>query len=51
MKRLARAYVPFQIMDQIFSPTEALRKGTLFPELYEPYRTGRKYGGGGRYYG
>ncbi len=51
MKQLARAYVPFQIMNQIFSPEEAFRKGTLFPELYEPYMTGRNHSGGGRYYG
>ncbi|HLR33987.1 MAG TPA: spore coat associated protein CotJA [Tissierellales bacterium] len=51
MKQLARAYVPFQIMNQIFSPEEALRKGTLFPELYEPYMTERNSSRGGRYYG
>ncbi|MCR2043349.1 spore coat associated protein CotJA [Anaerosalibacter massiliensis] len=31
---LARAYVPFQIMDQVYNPREALKKGTLFPDLY-----------------
>lgn len=35
--KLAHAYVPYQIMGQIFSLEEALRKGTLFPELYMPY--------------
>ena len=35
---LARAYVPFQIMNQVYSPSEALEKGTLFPELYMPYK-------------
>ena len=35
---LARAYVPFQIMNQVYSPSEALEKGTLFPELYRPYK-------------
>lgn len=45
MKQLARAYVPFQIMNQIFSPSEALRKGTLFPELYQPYKIGGIYYG------
>ncbi|NLL82150.1 MAG: spore coat associated protein CotJA [Tissierellia bacterium] len=34
---LARAYVPFQIMNQVFNQKEALRRGTLFPELYKPY--------------
>jgi len=34
---LARACVPSQVMGQVFSPREALQKGTLFPELYKPY--------------
>lgn len=33
---LARACIPSQIMNQIYSPEEALKKGTLFPELYKP---------------
>lgn len=35
--RLARAYVPIQNMNQVFSQREALQRGTLFPELYDPY--------------
>jgi len=35
---LARAYVPNQVMGKVYSPQEALRKGTLFPELYMPYK-------------
>lgn len=35
--RLAEAYVIWQKYGQIFSPAEALEKGTLFPELYSPY--------------
>lgn len=35
---LAHAYVPWQVYDKAFSPREALMKGTLFPELYGPYR-------------
>ena len=35
--RLAAAYVPYQFMCEIFSPFEALAKGTAFPELYSPY--------------
>ncbi|NMB95588.1 MAG: spore coat associated protein CotJA [Clostridiaceae bacterium] len=35
--RLARAYVPFQRLCNLFSPEEALEKGTVFPELYSPY--------------
>ena len=47
-KDLARAYIPFQIMNQVYSPKEALEKGTLFPELYRPYIVKNKgiYGGG-----
>jgi len=36
-KRLARAYVPIQQYGRIFSPEEALMKGTLFPDLWSPY--------------
>lgn len=36
--QLAHAYVLWQYYDTAFSPQEALMKGTLFPELYGPYR-------------
>jgi len=42
-KNLARAYVPFQYMNQVYSPEEALRKGTIFPELYKPYKINKGY--------
>lgn len=35
--RLARAYVIWQTYGTVFSPAEALEKGTLFPEIYSPY--------------
>lgn len=35
--RLAAAYVPFQILCDLFTPLQALNKGTAFPELYSPY--------------
>ncbi|HAP93463.1 MAG TPA: hypothetical protein DCM26_02415 [Desulfotomaculum sp.] len=35
--KLATAYVPRQRYGAIYSPAEALKKGTLFPELYRPY--------------
>jgi hypothetical protein len=35
--RLAAAYVPYQNICTLFSPIEALRRGTVFPELYSPY--------------
>ncbi|MEC9489144.1 MAG: spore coat associated protein CotJA [Halanaerobium sp.] len=35
--RLAQAYIPYQIMNMTYSPFEALQRGTLFPELYQPY--------------
>lgn len=30
------AFVPRQILEQVFEPDEALMRGTLFPELYLP---------------
>ena len=35
--RLATAYVPYQKLCTLFSPIEALKRGTVFPELYSPY--------------
>lgn len=34
--RLAHAYVPPQTYNVVYSPAEALDKGTLFPELFQP---------------
>ena len=34
---LAHSYVPWQCYRQAFSPREALKKGTLFPELWGVY--------------
>ena len=38
--RLAHAYVPFQRYSDKYSLEEALSKGTLFPELWMPYKRG-----------
>lgn len=38
--RLAAAYVPYQKMCTLFSPIDALKHGTSFPELYSPYDKG-----------
>lgn len=35
--KLAHAYVPYQCYDKAFCPAEALKKGTLFPELWGVY--------------
>jgi|BioPla2DNA2_1021312.scaffolds.fasta_scaffold08100_10 hypothetical protein len=35
--QLARAYVPDQPYERLFPLNEALKKGTLFPNLYQPY--------------
>ncbi|MDS1029222.1 spore coat associated protein CotJA [Bacillota bacterium LX-D] len=35
--QLARAYIPNQKFRKIFSPREALERGTIFSELYDPY--------------
>lgn len=48
-KQLARVYIPFQIMYQVYSPSEALMRGTLFPELFMPYK--KRDLEEGRYYG
>lgn len=40
--KLAHAYVPFQVMNKVYNPREALCKGTLFPELYMPYEMKKK---------
>lgn len=40
MMKLAHAYVPFQQFSDSYPPAEALRRGTLFPELWMPYRPG-----------
>lgn len=37
-EELASAYVPFQKIRFIYKPEESLRKGTIFPELYKPYK-------------
>ncbi len=35
--QLATTYIKFQIMDQVYNQEQALRHGTLFPDLYRPY--------------
>jgi len=34
---LARIYFPIQEIRSVYPPTQALKMGTLFPELYRPY--------------
>lgn len=50
-KELARCYVPIQEMNMVYNRREALKKGTLFPELYRPYTPCDKREGRGKYYG
>ena len=42
-KRLGYAFVPVQTLDKVWTPEEALLRGSLFPELYLPFGV---YGGG-----
>lgn len=42
---LARAYVPPQTYTRAFSPEQALKEGTLFPELVRPYVKKKNQGG------
>ena len=44
--QLATAYIKFQVMNQVFDQREALRVGTLFPELHHPYYFSEKNMGG-----
>ncbi|MCL2061385.1 MAG: spore coat associated protein CotJA [Firmicutes bacterium] len=37
-KRLAQAYVPTQAFRELYSDTDALRFGTVFKELHQPYK-------------
>jgi len=38
---LARAYVPFQKAEYLFSPEKGLMEGTIFPDLVRPYMKDR----------
>ena len=40
--KLAHAYVPFQRFTKNYCPEEALKKGTLYPELWMPYQPGER---------
>ncbi|HLV08578.1 MAG TPA: spore coat associated protein CotJA [Halanaerobiales bacterium] len=42
--KLAHAYIPYQEFREAYSPEQALRRGTLFPELWMPYQPGRVRG-------
>lgn len=48
---LAEACVPWQTMNQVYDGREALKKGTLFPELYRPYVKDKDKERGRRCYG
>ncbi|MBM7855649.1 hypothetical protein JOC37_002054 [Desulfohalotomaculum tongense] len=39
---LGYAHIPWQVYGRTYSPCEAQKKGTLFPELYSPYYPDRK---------
>lgn len=41
---LARAYVVIQPYTDIYDPKEGLQRGTIFPELYQPYHQNSKKG-------
>ena len=34
---LARAFIPFQELGELYAPVCALVHGTAFPELHQPY--------------
>lgn len=35
--KLATIYVPYQTLNILIEPQKALKKGTIFKELYSPY--------------
>lgn len=39
---IAMAYVPWQRFDKVYEPAQALRAGTLFPELEKPFLGNRR---------
>jgi hypothetical protein len=41
--KLARAYVPYQPYVRLYPLPEALMKGTIFPNLYQPYIEKKTY--------
>lgn len=41
-QELAHAYVPYQRFMESYTPAEALQKGTLFPDLWMPYKPGHR---------
>ena len=40
---LANSYVPYQRLNEIYTPQTALAQGTIFPELDMPYTSGQGY--------
>ncbi len=38
------AYVPRQELQAVYEPEQALRCGTLFPEIYKPFKGGCRHG-------
>ncbi len=38
------AYVPRQELQTVFEPERALQCGTLFPEIYKPFKGGYRNG-------
>ncbi len=42
---LAKSYIIFQQLNRLYTLDEGLRKGTIFPELYIPYKPSQKIGG------
>ena len=41
--QLARAYVLFQYLENVYPPMKGLERGTIFPELDMPYGANPEY--------
>lgn len=38
------SFVQAQVLQAVFEPEQALRCGTLFPEIYKPFKGGCRHG-------
>lgn len=41
--KLGKAYVPYQTISCVLEPEKAIKKGTIFPELYSSYGNKQKF--------
>ena len=49
--KLGQAFIPYQPYRNLFPVEEAIFKGTIFADLYRPYKRQNKHKPGGKLYG